>query len=241
MPLPMDAMKKIILYGWLTAAFFSWGYPGIAGAWNDETHLAIARAAGYHKWYNAAVADMAKLKAGDAEAHNHYVNNPPDAVVTPRMAMDQIPNYNRIEAKGHLYGAIMASLRLYRKQIAAGKYGEYHMAYCAHYVGDLSMPLHNIVYNDFNRTHHSQMDGIINDEVLENYTRIDVYPISIESEADLAIQIARIANLSIALANRLESERRQITRAEAYHQISHSASLLKAILKYGASPSSPLN
>lgn len=29
-----------------------------AQAWMDETHLAIAKAAGYAKWYNAAAADI---------------------------------------------------------------------------------------------------------------------------------------------------------------------------------------
>ena len=33
-------------------------------AWNDETHIAIARAAGYEKWYNAAGVDMIKLPRG---------------------------------------------------------------------------------------------------------------------------------------------------------------------------------
>ncbi|MGW8272555.1 MAG: hypothetical protein ACWGN7_04105, partial [Thermodesulfovibrionales bacterium] len=28
-----------------------------AYAWHDETHLAVAKAAGYFKWYNAAGAD----------------------------------------------------------------------------------------------------------------------------------------------------------------------------------------
>ena len=35
--------------------------PAISHAWFDETHLAIPKAAGYSKWYNAAAADVAKL------------------------------------------------------------------------------------------------------------------------------------------------------------------------------------
>jgi len=206
-----------------------------AWAWNDETHIAIARAAGYAKWYNAAGADLAKVKAGKTESNNHYVNNSLDTVVTPEMVLSQAGRYNRIEAKGHLYGAIISSLRKYQKAIQDGEYGEYHMGYCAHYVGDLSMPLHNIVYDEYNRTHHREMDGIINDEVLDNQSRIDIYPVVIKSEANLAAQIARIANLSITLANHLEAENRKLTKDEAYLQISHSASLLHAILKYAGS------
>lgn len=230
-------VKKPVLNCLLAAAILVWSLPCTARAWYDETHIAIARAAGYSKWYLAAGADMAKMKAGDKEGDNHYVNNPLDAVVTTQMVLQQIERYNRVDAKGHLYGAILGSLRAYRKQKEAGEYSEYHMGYCAHYVGDLSMPLHNIVYDDYNRTFHKEMDGIINDEVLENLSKIEVYPVTIESEDDLAREIARIANLSIALGNRLESENRQITREEAYLQISHSASLLRAILKYaGALP-----
>jgi hypothetical protein len=45
-------------------------------AWYDETHLAIAKVAGYEKWFNAAGPDVTKLKMGDKEGHNHFVNNP---------------------------------------------------------------------------------------------------------------------------------------------------------------------
>jgi hypothetical protein len=32
-------------------------FPNISSAWHDETHLAVAKAAGYYKWYNAAGPD----------------------------------------------------------------------------------------------------------------------------------------------------------------------------------------
>jgi hypothetical protein len=49
---------------------------------------------------------------------------------------------------------------------------------------------------------------------------------------DLAREIARIANLSMKLGYKLEDEKRLLTQQEAYQQISHSASLFKAVLKY---------
>ena len=166
--------------------FLLFSFPSLSFAWHDETHLAIAKAAGYQKWYNAAGADIAKVKAGDKEGHNHYSNNPPDVVVTPKMILDQVAKYNDpIDEKGHLYGAIIASFRDYRSAKATGKYGEYHLAYCAHYVGDLSMPLHNTLFNAFNRQHHAAMDGIVNDVVLDHPERIKIYPIAIKSEDDL--------------------------------------------------------
>jgi hypothetical protein len=49
------AMKRIIAI--LSICFL----PAISHAWFDEPHLAIAEAAGYSKWYNAAAADLAKV------------------------------------------------------------------------------------------------------------------------------------------------------------------------------------
>jgi hypothetical protein len=208
-------------------------FPNISLAWHDETHLAIAKAAGYQKWYNAAGADMAKLKAGDKENRNHYANNPPDTVVTPKMVLDQVNRYNDpTDENGHLYGAIVASLRDYRSAKASGKYAEYHLAYCAHYVGDLSMPLHNTLYDSFNQQHHPEMDGIVEDEVLNHLERIKIYPIQIKSEDDLVREIERIANLSMKLGYQLEAENRMLSKEEAYVQLGHSASLLKAVLDY---------
>jgi hypothetical protein len=201
-------------------------------AWHDETHIAIAKVAGYHKWFNATGADMAKLKAGDIERHNHYVNNSRDTLVTPEMVLEQSRKYHQIDESGHLYGAIIASLRDYIKVKKSGKYAEYHLAYCAHYVSDLSQPLHNTAYNDFNRKYHQEIDGIINDEVLKNLGRIKIYPLTIESEEDLATEIAKIANDAKELGYKLERENRLLTKDEAYWQLSRSASLFRAILDY---------
>ena len=71
-------------------------------------------------------------------------------------------------------------------------------------------------------------------QILGNLDRIRVYPISITSEDALAKEIARIANPSMALGYKLEDEKRLLTKEEAYDQLSHSASLFKAILEYAA-------
>jgi len=217
----------------LLAVFFITSFAGNSYPWHDETHIAIAKATGYKKWYNATGADMAKLKAGDVEKLNHYVNNPRGTVVTPEMVLQQVKKYNQTnDPIGHLYGAIIASVRDYLKAKHEGKYGEYHLAFCAHYVGDLSQPLHNTLYNSYNRKYHKTTDGLINDEVLDNIDRIKIYPIKINSEEDLANEIARIANLSIKKGYQIEDEKRLLTKDEAYVQISHSAFLFKAILEY---------
>jgi hypothetical protein len=201
--------------------------------WHDETHLAIARAAGYRKWYNATGADMAKLKAGRIEELNHFVSNPRETIVTSETVLQKVQKYNmQTDITGHLYGAIIASVRDYLKKKQEGKYGEYHLAFCSHYVGDLSQPLHNTLYNSYNRKHHSTTDGIINHEVLDKISKIKIYRIKIESEEDLANEIARIANISIKKGYQVQDETRLLTAEEAYDQISHSASLFQAILKY---------
>jgi hypothetical protein len=217
----------VVLFTLLTAS---------AGAWHDETHLAVAKAAGYEKWYNAAGPDMAKLKAGEIEQHNHYVNNPPETTVTPKMVMAQVHRYNTVDPTGHLYGAIIAAIRNYVAAKATGKYGEYHLAFAAHYLADLSMPLHNVPYDDFNKKNHAAMDGIVNADILDHLERIRIYPVTVRSEGDLAKEIARVANLSIALGRKLATEDRLPTVEEAYQQLGHSASVLRAVLEWTGAP-----
>jgi len=213
-------------------------FPTPSDAWCDETHVAIAKAAGYSKWFNAVGPDMIKEKMGDREGHNHFVNNFRGTEVTSEMVLSQAEKYNKLDRHGHLYGAIIASVRDYLKKRETGKYAEYHMAFCAHYVGDLSQPLHHIEHNEFNYTYHKDIDGIVDEGILTNLDKIKIYPITISSEHELAKEIARIAVLSMALGYKLEDEFRIITKDEAYQQLSHSASLFKAILDYvkGANP-----
>ncbi len=208
-------------------------FTGHAYAWFGRTHLAIAKAAGYRNWYNAAAADLARLKAGDIERFNHYVNNPKGTVIKPEMVLRQAERYNDpYDKSGHLYGAILASVRQYIKDKKEGRYPEDIMAYCVHYVGDLSMPLHNTPFDEFNKKYHMQFDGIIDDEILDNVSKIKINHLSIKSENDLIREIIRTADISMKLGFRLEAENRLMTKAEAYRQIGLSASLLKAILEY---------
>ena len=217
----------------LLTIFFVISFIGHSYPWHDETHIAIAITTGYKKWYNATGADMAKLKAGKLERLNHYVNNPPGAVITPGMVLGQAKKYNnKTDIKGHLYGAIIASVRDYVKAKHKGKYGEYHLAFCSHYVGDLSQPLHNTLHSLYSRKNHDTIEVLINNEVLYNIDKIKIYPIKIESEEDLAYEIARIATLSMKKGYQIQNENRLLTIKEAYEQISHSASLFRAILRY---------
>ena len=99
-------------------------------------------------------------------------------------------------------------------------------------MADLSQPLHNIEYSPFNKRYHKAVDGVVNDEVMENLEKIKVYPVQINTEEDLAKEVARVANLSMVLGYRLEDENRVLTKEEAYQQLGHSASVFKGILEY---------
>jgi len=175
---------------------------------------------------------MIKEKLGNSKGHNHFVNNPRGMVITPKMVLGQVEKYNKIDAHGHLYGAIISSFRDYLKKKETGKYGEYHPAFCAHYVANLSQPLHNIEYTEFNRKYHKEIDGVVNDEIMESLDKIKTYPVRISSEADLAKEIARISNQAMILGYKLEDEKRLLTKEEAYQQIGHNTSLFKDILDY---------
>jgi len=223
-----NKIQKIILTVLLLLSFSD-----PSQAWHDKTHLAVAKAAGYSRWFNATGPDMAKIKAGDKENRNHYSNNPPGTIITPEMILDQVARYDDpSDEKGHLYGAIVASLRDYRSVRATGKYAEYYLAYFIHYATDLSMPLHNISHDSFNQQYHETMDGTVDNEILDHLDSIKVYPIKIQSEDDLIKEIARVANLSMQLGYRLEAENRLLSKEEAYIQLGHSTSLIKALLDY---------
>ncbi|RNC68386.1 MAG: hypothetical protein ED859_10700 [Desulfuromonadales bacterium] len=209
---------------------------GSALAWHDETHLAVAKAAGYQKWYNAAGADIAKEKAGSVERKNHYCNNNRGVEVTAAMVLEQVPRYNDPkDDEGHLYGAIVAAIRAYEQRALEGKYAEYHLAYAVHYLGDLSQPLHNTPFDEFNRTRHEKNDGVVDRAVLQNVSRIQrlMRPVVLGRESfeqDLAREIAWIANDARKLGERMRKENRDMTPDEAYGQLARSAALLEAVL-----------
>jgi hypothetical protein len=61
----------------------------------------------------------------------------------------------------------------------------------------------------------------------------NMYPIRIQhghEERDLSREVARIANLSRQVGARMKAENRDMTKEEAYVQLGHSASLIKAVL-----------
>jgi hypothetical protein len=223
-------------------------------AWHDATHMAVVEAAGLHNYaYLAVGADMAKEKSGGYEDGNHYRNNVKGVTVTPDMVLDQVRDYNcRCSDEGHLYGAIVAALGQYQDRKSDGKYSRYPLGFAAHYIGDLSQPLHNTEYNLFNKTFHSANDGVVegrdDEPVGARVARIarqiekrmkELPPLQLPAAKEgmvkfnqaLAKEIAEIANSSIALANAMQEanpQRTRMTEDEAYRRLALSARLLKA-------------
>jgi hypothetical protein len=237
-------MKKIS-FCFLVITFGS--FISSALAWHDQTHIAIGEVVGFDQAYNLAAPDVAKLKAHTVEDYNHWVNNPKTNkicddpnTICPKLIRGQIQKYNlgtESEKKGHLYGAIIAAIRAYQDETAAGNFATYHLVYAGHYIGDLSMPFHNIENSKFARLHHKKNDELVEKEIRANLNKIEIFPITIKNENDLVEQIARIATKSKELGYRLQKEKSEkMTVDEAYQQISQSASLFKAVLEYVGYP-----
>jgi hypothetical protein len=226
----------------LVAALSFGAAPAELFAWHDRTHLAIAEAAGFDLWYSAAAPDVAKSKAlfSPIESPNHYYNNNSGRRVTADMVSGQVELYDRPDetGEGHIYGAVIGSVRAYRAMRATGKFARYPLVFCAHYVGDLSMPLHNTPYDDFNKTRHSINDGVIDAGVRDSVASIRrrMRPPVIRNEADLAREIAAVAESGRLLGLKMRREERDMTPEEAYIQVIRSASLLKAVIAYAEQP-----
>jgi len=227
-------MKKVsvgFLAILLLICFFS-----SAMAWHDRTHIAVGIAAQFDQAYNLAAPDVAKIKANTVEEYNHWVNNPEKTTITKELIKGQIQKYNlgiESEKTGHLYGAIVAAIRAYQDESGAGKFATYHLAYAGHYIGDLSMPLHNIDNSLIDTLpNHFENDHIVENEILTNITKVKLSPITIKNEDDLIQNIALIATKAKDLGYKLVKEKRNMTKDEAYQQISQSASLFKAVLEY---------
>ncbi|NTU59102.1 MAG: hypothetical protein HGB00_09375 [Chlorobiaceae bacterium] len=206
-------------------------------AWHDKTHLSVAETAGFDLWYNAAAPDVAKSKSAFSarESPNHYFNNNDNRKVDAAAVWAQVARYDTPgDAQGHLYGAIIGAVKDYHTMKAEGKYARYPLVFCAHYVGDLSMPLHNTVYDDFNKNRHSANDGVVEGSVRDNMERIkaNMTDVVIKNDTDLAREIAVVAESARILGLKIRKENRDMTADEAYLQLGRSASLFRGILVY---------
>lgn len=235
-----------------------------AQAWSCKTHIFIAQEVGIKNPELACFPDLSKKENDTLLGPFHWHDAAPNTTVTPEY-IDQYqitegmyikvvsPESKPIKIKvpdpsGVLYWKI---LELYQK--IKGRTGweyDYYMANIAHYVSDLSQPLHNFPYGDepasdgksypeiglWNKEHHGEFDDVLDSYLPLNTERSKIFhnmitPTRITSIDDLKKEIAKIANSSIALANECYSEKRLITRDEALKQVAMSVSLLRAIIE----------
>jgi len=237
-------------------------YGNVLG-WSCKTHTFIALEAGVKNPESACFPDVSKEENDDLLGPFHWHNAYPSATITPEY-IDQykvtgkpieldpsakkkitikVPDYS-----GVLYWKIVD---LYQRM--KGKTGwryNYYLFNIAHYVGDLSMPLHNFPHGttpasdgksysevgNWAKENHGKFDSALDSslplkgEKREAFRNM-VTPVQITSVDDIKAEICKVANASIALANKCYSEKRNMTKDEALRQVALSVSLLKGIIE----------
>jgi len=89
-------MRRFNILTLLILFLFPLLFPNASEAWFDETHVAVAKVAGYSKWFNAVGPDMIKEKMGNREGHNPFVNNPRGTIISPEMLSAQAEKYTKL-------------------------------------------------------------------------------------------------------------------------------------------------
>lgn len=231
-----------------TAAF---GASTPAEAWTDQTHMAIERAAGLRSYQNAPSPDVSKtityvnkLKKSDGQAHFFDASKPPTRKDVE--AQLEMIGYQRDDCPdGYILGAIINATRKAKSQTEQGRYDDYNYAMLGHYCGDLSMPLHMSVYDDFNRAHHLHIDQTLNNDKVKwdvdnvpNITKRMTVDDSMhfDNEDQIIDEMLKIANESYDLAQKIRKENRELTQEEALQRIDRSASFFRALMKYCGKP-----
>lgn len=257
----MGGIKSIIFQILLIPFLFSQAY-----SWDCFTHAYIAKKAGLRIPEAACMPDIIRDEQYDLFEALHYHDAAPDTVVTPEyidrfrildktVSIDGRDYRLRVpHSGGVLYYKIV---ELYEKMISLDKSipdnvlaYEYYLFTIAHYIGDLSQPLHNFPYGDkpasdgkvykeegkFNRENHLKFDEAFTKHLFRSNeldTRIDkeIREIKLNSTDTLKKEISNIASSAIQIANKCFKEKRLPTEEELVRQISLSISLLKAVFK----------
>jgi hypothetical protein len=234
-------------------------------AWSSKTHMFIAHEAGMANPVTACFPDFSRNEEYNLLVPYHWHDAAPDAIVTPEyIDRYQISEgtYTNLDFPGSppikirvpdpcgvLYWEIVELYKNLKGSTTQWEY-DYYLSNIAHYVGDLSQPLHNSPYGSspagdgkiypelgkWNEGHHTEFDNAL-DSVLplraekrRSFQKM-MAPIKISTTDDLKVQISKVANSSIGLANKCYSQKRIIAEDEALKQVAMSVSLLRAIMK----------
>lgn len=231
------------------AAMFAFGCLStcnVAEAWNDQAHMAIARAAGLRSFHNACAPDVAKdvmkinnYKETAGQAHFYDATAP----ITKEDVYKQMKIIETHEGMddGYVLGAIVHTIRAAREATAQGQYDEYEYDILAHYIGDMVQPLHMTAYDDYSKKWHLKTDGVMEYPNVK-WTVDGAIKISKELKVDDSLRfnnedevidyLVLIANESYYKADELRKENRLLTRKEAIDRASRGASFLRAVLRY---------
>jgi hypothetical protein len=215
--------------------------------WSSLTHTFIAQKAGVPNPQYANFPDLTRNENSSLLGPYQWHDASPNTIVTPdyidqyQIAVGDYVKVGSSESKpikvrvpdhaGVLYWEIM---EIYKKM--KGKMGweyDYYLFNIAHYVGDLSQPLHNYPYGSdpasdgriyeeigtWAKENHKAFDDILDsslplDQKTEKTLDTLVDAPSIKFLDDLKKEISKVANHFIALANKCYSEGRIITKDE---------------------------
>ena len=218
-----------------------------ADAWTDQTHMAIAKAGGLESYHNACAADVSHTVAymnniwlTDSPAHYFDAVKPPNRQDVAEQ-LNLIGLSKKKAPNGYLLGAIVNAVRKAKTRTEKSKFDDYYYAVIAHYIGDLSQPLHISAYDDFNKSHHLQVDDTLTcknvawDVDGAGYIAKELHiddSVRFNDETELVDYMLKIANESFELSQKLRHDNRVITREEAVQRASRSATMLRAVLRY---------
>ena len=221
--------------------------PMQAEAWTDQTHMAIERAAGFSGYQNACAPDVSKtvmtinkIKKNDGQGHFFDASKAPTRADVDTqleqigMSRDECPD-------GYILGGIVNPTRKAKAWTEMGKFDDYNYAILGHYIGDLSMPLHMSVYDDFNRKHHLNIDQTLNRSdvkwdvdgaaLIAKEIKVDD-SVRFNNEEELINYMLKIANESFEKAQQLRKENRELTHEEGIQRVSESATFFRAVMRY---------
>jgi hypothetical protein len=249
-------MRRQILLVAIALVLFA---PGLSSAWSEKVHTYVAGKAGLKNPEYANLPDLAREenRALLAPLHMHFAA--PGTVVTAayidrfkigeqtiRLSQGRETKIRVPDAAGVLYLEIVDLYE--RAATSRGWRQRYYLLNIAHFIADLSQPLHNCPWGTipaadgriypkigaWSRDQHGAFDRSLDpflppDKKMEEMVGREIRRLEVGSADDLKREVARIANSSIELAARCHAENRQMTKEEALRQVAMSVSLLKAV------------
>ena len=242
-------------------------FSGHALAWFDKTHIAMglavygseadyaayAKRQGFTAYYDLGGPDMVKIRSSYEDC-NHYYNRQRGETVDAEAVKEQAEKIKAAQVcakadPGRLYGAIMESLDQYIAKRSKGEFADYYMAYAGHYIGDMVMPLHNIVpprgpdqkIDPVFAAYHRQVDGLVDGEIdIRDFSqpRITAHmrEYTLNSRDEVAAKLLELAAESSRRGYlRLDAGLPELAQEEVYTQLGAGASFFRAVQAFAES------